>query len=133
VKRLSPKLHVAWLTRPSDVESVLGPIAQVVEIHWSGSAERELSTTPIRATWDPNFPKVIGGRAGRGAMLWISPVAQADAATVRPVILDVVLPETRSWLEHAMSAGDVWQSVWQSRGWSVVDGKILRRDWNGWA
>lgn len=115
--RLPPAL--AWPLRPSEVKEALGESAGSVRVVWA-SWHRKPSSTPLRATWDPEYPAVIGGWVGKGATLWIEPIDRADAERVRRHVRDRTLGQACDWLSQAVAAGEGWQATKHQVEWPAV-------------
>jgi hypothetical protein len=121
-RKLPPSL--AWPTNASEVDAVLGEIAEQVHVAWM-SWERKPSASPLQATWRPIPPPVIGGSEGDGTSLWIRPVAREEAEEARRRVREHLLPAAKKWLANALAAGEAWQGSRHEASWDLLAGRDL--------
>ncbi|GGK81341.1 hypothetical protein Ppa06_55700 [Planomonospora parontospora subsp. parontospora] len=112
----------SWPLTRSDLREGLGErFEHVRELDFFGEVP---SNWPLTVSWRP-------GRAGGihpdvyGVELLVQPVRSADRAEIREAFREIVLPELRDWITHAVMATEVWKAAAHRRVWRWTENRVF--------
>jgi hypothetical protein len=127
-RKLSPLLR--WPIRRADVAAALGENFDRIDLVWC-DWDKSGSQAPLSAEWAPSPDGIGAGEFPARVKIWVHPVPQAEAETIRLALISPAMSDLAAWSGRALDATETWKSARHERVWRYRSGALGISDDDG--